>query len=105
MNRQILALCETVLRHEYPETPVSMNNLAHFLTKLCCYEESLALYKRACAGYHIVLGEDHPNTCACRQGDATARMDATKHQRTPALASKSSFQKFKECNSHLGKFI
>ncbi|KAF1941164.1 TPR-like protein [Clathrospora elynae] len=30
------------------------------------YDESLLLYKRACAAYPTVLGEDHPTTRACR---------------------------------------
>jgi hypothetical protein len=79
MNRQTLALKETVLGREHPETLTSINNLAHLLKKLCCYDESFALYERACAGCHIVFGEDHPNTRACRRGYATARIEATKH--------------------------
>ncbi|KAF1924974.1 tetratricopeptide repeat domain protein, partial [Didymella exigua CBS 183.55] len=70
---------ETVLGREHPETLMSMYNLAHLLAKLYRYDESFALYERACAGCHIVFGEDHPNTRACRQNYATARMDATKH--------------------------
>jgi hypothetical protein len=96
MNRQTLALSETVLGREHPDTRRSMDDLAHVLAKLCCYHESLALYERACAGFHIVFGEDHPNTRTCRQNYATAKMKATKHQRTPALASKNCYQKFKE---------
>jgi tetratricopeptide (TPR) repeat protein len=56
MNRQTLALSETVLGHEHPDTLTSMNNLAHVLAKLCYYQECLALYERPCAGYHIVWG-------------------------------------------------
>ncbi|KAF2818128.1 hypothetical protein CC86DRAFT_450642 [Ophiobolus disseminans] len=77
---------EAVLGREHPETLTSIYCLAHLLAKLCCYHESLALYERACAGYHIVLGEDHPTTRTCRQHYATARMDATKNQHTPVLA-------------------
>ena len=86
MNRQTLALSETVLGREHPDTLASMNNLALLLAKLCCYHESLALYERACAGCHIVFGEGHPNTRACRQGNAAARMHATKNQCSPELA-------------------
>ncbi|OAG09594.1 uncharacterized protein CC84DRAFT_1183887 [Paraphaeosphaeria sporulosa] len=82
MNRQTLALYQTVLGRKHPDTLSSMSNLAG----LCCYHESLALYERACAGYHIVFGEDHPTTRTCRQHYATARMDATKNQCTPTLA-------------------
>jgi tetratricopeptide (TPR) repeat protein len=88
MNRQTLALSETVLGREHPSTLTSINNLARLLEKLCCYDESFALYERACAGCHIIFGEDHPNTRVCRYNYATARIEATKHQRTPALASK-----------------
>jgi tetratricopeptide (TPR) repeat protein len=85
MNRQTLALYQTVLGREHPDTLASMHNLACLLAKMCCYHESLALYERACAGCHIIFGEDHPNTRTCRQHYATARMHATKTQRTPAL--------------------
>ncbi|KAF2022448.1 hypothetical protein EK21DRAFT_45238, partial [Setomelanomma holmii] len=62
MNRQTLALSETVLGSEHPDTLISIYCLAHLLAKLCCYHESFALYERACAGYYIVFGEDHPTT-------------------------------------------
>jgi hypothetical protein len=67
MNRQTLALQEKVLGHEHPDTLTSVYCLAHLLSTSHCYNESLALYKRACAGYETVLGRDHPTTRACHQ--------------------------------------
>jgi hypothetical protein len=86
MNRQTLALKESVLGREHPSTLTSIHCLAHLLAQLRCYPESLALYERACAGYHIVFGDNHPTTRICRQHYATARVDATQNERTPALA-------------------
>jgi tetratricopeptide (TPR) repeat protein len=86
MNRQTLALSETVLGREHPDTLTTIYNLASLLAKLRCYHESLALYERACAGFYIVFGDDHPTTRSCRQHYATARMNATKNQRTPVFA-------------------
>jgi len=86
MNRQTLALSETVLGREHPDTLTSMYCLAKLLAHLRCYSESLALYETACAGYHIVCGDNHPTTRACRQHYATARVDAIRNRRTPALA-------------------
>jgi tetratricopeptide (TPR) repeat protein len=86
MNRQTLALSESVLGRKHPDTLTSIYCLAHLLAQLRCYPESLALYERACAGYHIVFGDNHPTTRICRQHYATARVDATQNERTPALA-------------------
>jgi tetratricopeptide (TPR) repeat protein len=86
MNRQTLALSESVLGREHPSTLTSIYCLAQLLAQLRCYPESLALYERACAGYHIVFGDNHPTTRICRQHYATARVDATQNERTPALA-------------------
>jgi hypothetical protein len=41
--------------------------LAHLLASRHCYDESTALYERACAGYNATLGKDHPTTRACYQ--------------------------------------
>ncbi|KAF1928476.1 uncharacterized protein M421DRAFT_19454, partial [Didymella exigua CBS 183.55] len=41
--------------------------LAYLLAKQYKYNKSLALYKRACDGYSVVLGKHHPTTCACCQ--------------------------------------
>jgi tetratricopeptide (TPR) repeat protein len=103
MNRQTLALYQTVLGREHPDTLASMHNLACLLAKMCCYHESLALYERACAGCHIVFGEDHPNTRTCRQHYATARMHATKTQRTPALGFW--YQKIKDIFKTRGFYV
>jgi hypothetical protein len=75
-----------VLGREHPNTLTSIYCLAHLLAQLRCYSESLALYERACAGYHIVFGDNHPTTRICRQHYATARVDATQNERTPVLA-------------------
>ncbi|KAF2787273.1 hypothetical protein K505DRAFT_225425, partial [Melanomma pulvis-pyrius CBS 109.77] len=65
MKRQTLALKEKVLGLEHPGTLTSMYCLAHLLANRHCYDESLLLYKRACAAYITVLGEEHPTTRAC----------------------------------------
>jgi tetratricopeptide (TPR) repeat protein len=70
MNRQTLALKETVLGREHPDTLTSVHNLAHLLAHQHRYHEALALYDRASAGYQAVLGKDHPTTRACCQHHA-----------------------------------
>jgi hypothetical protein len=67
MNRQTLALKETVLGREHPSTLISVYCLAHLLANRHHYDESLVLYRRACAAYPTVLGNDHPTTLACRE--------------------------------------
>jgi hypothetical protein len=79
MNRQTLALSETVLGRGHPGTLASIYCLAALLAQLRCYPESLDLYERACAGYYIVFGDDHPTTRRCSRHYATARVDAIKH--------------------------
>ena len=91
MNRQTLALKETVLGREHPETLLSVYCLAHLLASRHRYDESFILYDRACAAYPTVLGEYHPTARVCRQHYATARMDATKGQ-----TSNSWYEKFRE---------
>jgi hypothetical protein len=72
MNRQTLALKETVLGHEHPDTLMSVYCLAYFLASRHCYAESFVLYERACAAYPAVLGEDHPTTRVWRQNYSKA---------------------------------
>jgi hypothetical protein len=63
MNRQTLSLKETVSRHTGRDvTLASTYRLANSLAGQHHYSESLALYYRACVGYVIALGEDHPIT-------------------------------------------
>ncbi|KAF2830797.1 hypothetical protein CC86DRAFT_443678 [Ophiobolus disseminans] len=77
MHRQTLARKEKVLGHEHPSMLTSMNNLAGVLDRqgntTRRYNVSLALYKRACAGYKTVLGRDHPTTRACYQHYASVQ--------------------------------
>jgi hypothetical protein len=72
MNRQTLALKETVLGREHPDTLASVYCVAHLLIHQHRYNEAFALYERACAGYQAVLGKDHPTTRACQQHYANA---------------------------------
>jgi hypothetical protein len=81
MNRQTLALRETVLGHEHPETLISVYCLAYLLASRHCYDESFLLYERACAAFPTVLGEDHPTTRVCRQHYSIAL--ASQKQHTP----------------------
>jgi hypothetical protein len=67
INRQTLTRREKVLRPEYPNTLTSVYCLAYLLANRHRYDESLVLYKRACAAYSIVLGKDHLTTRVCRQ--------------------------------------
>ncbi len=67
MHRQTLATREKVLGLEHSETLTSVNYLADLLASRYGYDESTALYERACAGYNATLGKDHPTTRACRQ--------------------------------------
>jgi tetratricopeptide (TPR) repeat protein len=67
MHRQTLATSEKVLGREHPSTLTSVYCLAHLLAKQHMFEESLNLYRRACNGYSIVLGEHYLTTRACQQ--------------------------------------
>jgi hypothetical protein len=67
MHRRALEGREKALGREHPDTFTSVYCLAYLLAKRRDYNESLALYNRACDGYSIVLGEHHPTTRACRQ--------------------------------------
>ena len=67
MNRQTLALKETVLGREHPDTLMSVYSLAYLLASRQRYDESFVLYERASAAYPAVLGEDHPSTRLCHQ--------------------------------------
>ena len=67
MNRQTLARREKVLGPEHPDTLTSVYCLADLLANRHRYDESTALYERACTKYITILGKDHPTTRACRQ--------------------------------------
>ena len=67
MHRRALEEREKALGREHPHTLTSVYCLAYLLAKRRDYNESLALYNRACDGYSVVLGEHHPLTRACRQ--------------------------------------
>ncbi len=66
MHRQTLATREKVLGKEHPNTLTSVYWIALLLADRDRYDESVLLYKRACAGYSTVLGKDHPYAHACR---------------------------------------
>jgi hypothetical protein len=57
--------------------------LADLLANQHRYDESAALYERACAEYSAVLGNDHPITLACRKG--YSEILASQEQDLPTL--------------------
>ena len=65
MNRQTLEIREEILGKMHPDTLASVYNLAYLLEKKQEYEEASLLYERACTGYNLVLGSEHPDTKAC----------------------------------------
>ncbi len=62
MHRQALALRETVLGNEYPDTLMSMNNLAVVLNSQGKYKEAERIYRQELALAERVLGNEHPFT-------------------------------------------
>jgi Flp pilus assembly protein TadD len=62
MNRQTLALKETVLGREHPDTLTSMSNLALVLGRQGKYEEAEAMNRQTLALRETVLG--HARACA-----------------------------------------
>jgi hypothetical protein len=56
-----------VLGKEHPDTLISVYCLAHSLAKQELYDEATTLYQRACDGYSVVLGDDHPTARACQR--------------------------------------
>jgi hypothetical protein len=67
LTRQTLELHQEVVGHEHPDTLMSVSLLAAILASQYQYDESGLLYERACAGYDIALGQNHPTTHACRK--------------------------------------
>ena len=64
MHRQTLALRETVLGREHPDTLDSMNNLALVLDSQGKYEEAEQTHRQTLALMETVLGREHPDTLA-----------------------------------------
>jgi tetratricopeptide (TPR) repeat protein len=62
MNRQTLALSETVLGREHPSTLTSMSNLALVLRRQGKYEDAEAMNRQTLALSETVLGREHPDT-------------------------------------------
>jgi tetratricopeptide (TPR) repeat protein len=73
MHRETLVLWETALGKEHPETLASVYWLAYLLHRLHQYDDALPLYERACTGYQVTLGLDHPTTRACSHSYASAQ--------------------------------
>jgi hypothetical protein len=65
MNCQMLEIMEEVLGKTHPYTLTSIYCLAYLLQKKREYEEASLLYQRACTGYNLLLGCEHPTTKAC----------------------------------------
>jgi hypothetical protein len=84
MIRQILALKEKVLGREHPDTLMGVYYLATLLACQRRFDESLAFYQRACAGYSVVFGEDHLITRTCRRN--LSRVLALQEQAQIALS-------------------
>ena len=65
MNRQTLEIREEVLGKTHDDTLRSVYCLADLLQKTEEYEEASTLYQRACTGFKLSLGSEHPTTKAC----------------------------------------
>jgi hypothetical protein len=85
-HRQVSSLRREVLGPEHPDMLTSVYCLTHILSTTRRYNESLALYKRACAGYETVLGRDHSTTGACHEHYAKTLASAQQDQ--PSLSPK-----------------
>ncbi|KAK8036751.1 hypothetical protein PG994_015248 [Apiospora phragmitis] len=66
MDRQTLALKETVLGREHPDTLGSMNNLAIVLEMQGKYSEAEEMHRQTLALTETVLGREHPETVRSR---------------------------------------
>jgi tetratricopeptide (TPR) repeat protein len=62
LYEQALAIRQTVLGENHPETANSLNNLASLYYAQGNYARALPLYEQALAIRQTVLGENHPNT-------------------------------------------
>ncbi len=78
-------MCEKVLSKEHPDTLGTVYWLAYLLAKQDLYDEATTLYQRACDGYSVVLGDDHPTARACQQD--YSEMLQRKEQRRPIVSS------------------
>ena len=57
-----LAICETVLGPDHPDTATGLNNLAFLLQSQGVLAEARLLYERGLAIYERALGQAHPHT-------------------------------------------
>ena len=62
IHRQVLAVRETALGKEHPDTLISMNNLASVLSIQGNYKEAKQIYQQALALMESELGKEHPST-------------------------------------------
>jgi hypothetical protein len=62
MNKKTLALYQTVLRCEHPDTLTSMSNLALVLGRQGKYEEAEAMNMQTLALKEAMLRPEHPST-------------------------------------------
>ena len=60
MRQEALALRETVLGKEHPDTLMNIYYLAYLLHQKKRYKNAEVFYHRAYAGYRKTLGEEHP---------------------------------------------
>jgi hypothetical protein len=73
LNRDALAKRKKVLGPTHPDTLMSLYCPAHLLGNRDHYNESVLLYRKACAAWANVLGNDHPITYACDQKRLSCR--------------------------------
>ncbi len=62
LYRRALAICETALGAEHPDTATTLNNLAGFYRAQGRYAEAEPFYRRALAIKETALGAEHPDT-------------------------------------------
>ncbi|KAK7991512.1 hypothetical protein PG988_000306 [Apiospora saccharicola] len=79
MHRQTLALRETVLGREHPDTLASMNNLAISLRQQGKHAEAEQMHRQTLALRETVLGREHPDTLASMNNLAGSLQQQGKH--------------------------
>ncbi|MCI0599607.1 MAG: tetratricopeptide repeat protein [Beijerinckiaceae bacterium] len=70
LQERALAITETALGPEHPDTAASLNNLAALLSSHGNYASARPLQERALAICEKVLGAEHPHTKICATGAA-----------------------------------
>jgi tetratricopeptide (TPR) repeat protein len=85
MKCQTLALKETVLGREHPDTLASMNNLAQVLVRQGKYEEAEAMNRQTMALKETVLGREHPSTLTSMNNLAQVLNSQGKHEEAEAM--------------------